>query len=112
MKQAGFRYGNIYHVYCACDWVLLNKCMHVTDKCYVNENKNCLIFISIYLAFITAFVMEEMPTRQFIKIHFSTCSPTDLHFIGYNMWTEDPMVFEMDCKVILQCVDNLTAQQH
>ena len=36
--------------------------------------------------------------RQFINIHFSNCSPIDLHFIGYNMFTEDPMVFLMDCK--------------
>ena len=37
--------------------------------------------------------------RQFIKIHFDNCNPADLHFIGYNMLSEDPMVFMMDCKV-------------
>ena len=37
--------------------------------------------------------------RQFIKIHFPSCDPSDLHFVGYNMFTEDPMMFIMDCKV-------------
>ena len=37
--------------------------------------------------------------RQFIKIHFDNCNPADLHFMGYNMLSEDPMVFVMDCKV-------------
>ena len=36
--------------------------------------------------------------RQLIKINFPNCSPIDLHFIGYNMWTEEPMIFQMDCK--------------
>lgn len=37
--------------------------------------------------------------RQFFKMHFSNCHPCDLHFIRYNIITEDPMVFLMDCKV-------------
>jgi hypothetical protein len=41
--------------------------------------------------------------RQFIKIHFDNCSPVDLHFIAYNMLTEDPMVLMMDPKVLKHC---------
>lgn len=37
--------------------------------------------------------------RQFINIHFPNSNPRDLHFTGYNMLTEDPMIFIMDCKV-------------
>lgn len=40
--------------------------------------------------------------RQFINIHFPNANPRDLHFIGYNMLTEDPMIFIMDSKVFLQ----------
>ncbi|XP_028418403.1 uncharacterized protein LOC114543743 [Dendronephthya gigantea] len=38
------------------------------------------------------------PNRQFIKMHFPNCHPCDLHFVGYNMLTEDPIIFQMDCK--------------
>jgi hypothetical protein len=38
--------------------------------------------------------------RQFIKIHFNSCHPSELHFIGYNIWTPEVlMIFMMDCKV-------------
>ena len=39
--------------------------------------------------------------RELMNIHFPTGNPRDLHFIGYNMLTEDPMIFIMDCKVVL-----------
>ncbi len=38
--------------------------------------------------------------RQFINMHFTSYSPADMNFIAYNMFTEDPMVFQMDCKVV------------
>jgi hypothetical protein len=41
------------------------------------------------------------PNRQFINIHFPDANPRELHFTGYNILTEDPMIFIMDCKVFL-----------
>jgi hypothetical protein len=32
-------------------------------------------------------------------MHFTSYSPAEMNFIAYNMLTEDPMVFQMDCKV-------------
>ena len=34
-------------------------------------------------------------------MHFDDCNPADLHFIAYNMLTEDPMVIMMDPKVLI-----------
>ena len=42
--------------------------------------------------------------RQFINIHFPNGNPSDLHFIGYNIYTEDPMIFIMDSKVFLRSI--------
>ena len=40
--------------------------------------------------------------RQLIKLHFSNLSPIEAHFAAKNMMTEDPMVFLMDCKVLIR----------
>lgn len=39
--------------------------------------------------------------RQFINVHFPNGNPSDLHFTGYNIFTEDQaMTFIMDSKGI------------
>ena len=37
--------------------------------------------------------------RTFIRMHFENGEEVLLQFTGYNMLTEEPMVFNMDCKV-------------
>lgn len=41
------------------------------------------------------------PNRQFINIHFPAANPRELHFTAFNILTEDPMIFIMDCKVLV-----------
>ena len=54
----------------------------------------------ILLAFITI-CDSGHANCQFINIHFPLGNPRDLHFLGHNMLTDDPMILIMDCKVVL-----------
>ena len=38
--------------------------------------------------------------RQFIKLHFKGSDPADVNFTTHNIYTGEPMVFIVDCKVI------------
>ena len=59
----------------------------------------------IYVTFLSFSIYHTIcdggdANRQFINIHFNSCHPSDLHFIGYNVWTPEVlMIFMMDCKV-------------
>lgn len=37
--------------------------------------------------------------RQFINIKFSSLNPVEMNLLSCNKFTEDPMIFLMDCKV-------------
>ena len=45
--------------------------------------------------------------RQFINIHFSSFSPFEMNFLSYNMFTEEAMIFLMDCKVYYSYIISL-----
>ena len=93
MKQAGFRYVQQHNKYCS----FVQYRYSIKFKIY---SKLCIFYSFILFSIYYCICDGGDANRQFIKINFPNCSPIDLHFIGYNMWTEDPMIFQMDCKVI------------
>lgn len=102
MRKAGFR----YNIYQHCITELINCCAYGIDRLHIYYSYhmislcikfdfNSTILFSIYYVICDG----GDSNRQFIKIHFSSFSPVDMHFVSYNMLTEDPMIFLMDCKV-------------
>ena len=58
------------------------------------------IYILIYFSVYYTICYGGESNRQFINLHFTSRCPIQMNFTTYNMFTEDPMVFQMDSKVL------------
>ena len=58
------------------------------------------LYILIYFSVYYTICDRGESIRQFINLHFTSRYPIQMNFTTYNMFTEDPMVFQMDSKVL------------
>ena len=58
------------------------------------------IYILIYFSVYYTICDGGESNRQFINLHFTSRCPIQMNFTTYNMFTEGPMVFQMDSKVL------------
>lgn len=75
--------------------------MHANlGKCSYNQLNNNTLTNRVYWC-----ILDGADTnRQFVKIHFADVDPAEKFFTTNNIYTDDPMIFIMDPKVMYECV--------